>query len=41
MGSRIFSYQAFSLWNQQPLWVQQADTLSFNFDVGNNEEYCR
>ena len=28
MGGRAFSYQAPLLWNQLPVWVQEADTLS-------------
>ena len=28
MGGRAFSYQAPLLWNQLPLWVREADTLS-------------
>ena len=28
MGARAFSYQAPLLWNQLPIWVREADTLS-------------
>ena len=28
MGGRAFSYQAPLLWNQLPVWVREADTLS-------------
>jgi len=28
MGGRAFSYQAPLLWNQLPVWVWEADTLS-------------
>jgi len=28
MGGRAFSYQAPLLWNQLPVWLQEADALS-------------